>query len=122
MSKKVLIIDDEPGVIALVKDWLGSRGYDVISAKSGADGIRKAKDEEPDIIILDINMPVIDGFEVLDKLRNCTETQYTPIIMLTERRETESIVKATETGSTDYIMKPISMEKLLAIVKKYSWH
>jgi len=118
-TNKILVIDDERGILDLVKDWLGSKGYDVITAGDGEEGLRMAQRENPTVIILDIMMPGIDGFEVLSKLRNAPKTQNKPVIMLTQRRETETIEKAERRGATDYIMKPFSVDDLLHMVRRY---
>ena len=119
-GRRILVIDDEPGIRSLVKDWLGSKGYDVIGAEDGLEGLKKAETERPSVIILDIMMPVMDGFTVLQRLKNGPDTWRIPVIMLTERRETETIDQATAAGAIDYVMKPFSVEELLNVVKKYS--
>jgi DNA-binding response OmpR family regulator/phenylpyruvate tautomerase PptA (4-oxalocrotonate tautomerase family) len=118
-SNKVLVIDDERGILELLEDWLGSKGYEVITASDGEDGLRKAQRENPAVIILDIMMPGIDGFEVLNKLRSSPKTQGKPVIMLTQKRETETIERAEHRGATDYIMKPFSVDDLLQMVRRY---
>ena len=120
MACKVLMIDDEPDLIAAVKDWLEPRDFEVSAALNGLEGLRKAKRIIPGIIILDIRMPIMDGFEVLDRLRSDADTRYIPVIMLTQKRESDSIFRARNLGMTDYMMKPFSMEKLLELVKRYS--
>lgn len=120
MGKRILVIDDEPDLLDLVKNWLESKGYDVIAANNGLEGLKKAEDEKPSVVILDVKMPGMDGFEVLNKLRADPKTQYMPVIMLTQKRETESVFKAADIGTTDYIMKPFSLQELLKMVKRYS--
>ena len=114
MKKRILIIDDETKLVDLVKEWLESKDYKVSAAYNGLNGL-----EKPDLVILDINMPGLDGFEVLSSLRKNQETKYTPVIMLTVKRETESIMKAQDLETTDYIMKPFSVKRLLNLVRKY---
>ncbi|MEE8360124.1 MAG: response regulator [Candidatus Omnitrophota bacterium] len=118
-TNKILVIDDERGILDLVKDWLGSKGYDVITALDGEEGLRMAQRDNPAVIILDIMMPGMDGFEVLNRLRSAPKTQNKPIIMLTRKRETETIEKAEHRGATDYIMKPFSVDDLLGMVRRY---
>ncbi|MFH1753269.1 MAG: response regulator [Candidatus Omnitrophota bacterium] len=118
-TNKILVVDDESGILDMIKDWLGSKGYEVITALDGEDGLRMAQKENPAIIILDIMMPGIDGFEVLNRLRSSPKSRNKPIIMLTSRRETETIEKAEHRGATDYIMKPFSVEDLLTMVRRY---
>ncbi len=121
MARKILIIDDEPGLVDLVKGWLGSKGYEVMSAGGGEEGLAAAKEFDPALIILDINMPGVNGYEVLSRLRAEAATRFTPVIMLTQKRETESLLKARDLGTTDYMMKPFSVEELLRIVRRYDW-
>jgi DNA-binding response OmpR family regulator/phenylpyruvate tautomerase PptA (4-oxalocrotonate tautomerase family) len=118
-GKRILVIDDEPGMVDMVKDWLESKGYEVITALDGSDGLTKAQEKDPAVIILDIKMPGMDGFEVLSRLRSNSKTQDKPVIMLTRKREIESMEKATHYGATDYIMKPFSVENLLSMVRRY---
>ena len=122
MHKSVLVVDDEQDIIDLVSGWLGSKGYNVVSASDGEEGLRIAKKDKPTVIILDIKMPGMDGFEVLDRLRKEPDTRFTPVIMLTQKRETESMFRAKDLGTTDYLMKPFSVEELLRLVKRYDWH
>jgi DNA-binding response OmpR family regulator len=119
MGKKVLVIDDEPALVDLVKTWLGSKGYEVIPAYNGTDGLRKAVSKEPAVIILDLMMPGMDGFEVLTRLKREPKTRYIPVIVLTAKRDTEHLFRAKELGSTDYMMKPFSLRDLLKLVKRY---
>jgi len=119
MGKKILVIDDEPDLVDFVKNWLESKGYEVITAHDGPEGLKKAGEEKPSLVILDVKMPGMDGFEVLDQLRDNPETQYLPIVILTQRRETGSLFKAKEMGTTDYIMKPFKLEELLEMVNRY---
>ena len=122
MPKKILIVDDEPGLVDLVKGWLESKGYAVFSADNGEDGLKAAREKDPTLIILDISMPGISGFEVLSRLRSEPDTRFTPVIMLTQKRETESMMRAQDLGTTDYLMKPFSVEELLHLVKRYDWY
>lgn len=118
-KRKILLIDDEKDLVDLVKSNLESNGYDVLIAFNGKQGLEKAMAEQPDLIILDIMMPVMDGFETLRKIRDDDRIKNTPIIMLTVKSETESIFKAEELGSTDYITKPFSLEELINLIKTY---
>lgn len=118
-DKQILIIDDEVKLVSMLKEFLESRGYSVISAIDGLEGLEKALNEDASLILLDIKMPGMDGFEVLRRLKLHPKTQPTPIIMFTQKRETTDIFEASEGGAVDYIMKPISMEELLETVKKH---
>jgi len=118
-DKQILVIDDEVKLVGLIKDFLETRGYSIISANDGLEGLKRAVDEEVSLIILDIRMPGMDGFEVLRRLKLHPKTRQTPIIMFTQRRETTDMLEASQGGAVDYIMKPISMQELLETVKRY---
>jgi CheY-like chemotaxis protein len=117
-KKKILLVDDEQGFVEIVKPYLESRKYNVIVANNGKEALEKVE-ENPDLILLDIIMPGIDGFEVLRRLRNNLRTRYIPVIMLTARGESKAILKAQDLGTTDYIIKPFSLKELLYLVKRY---
>ncbi|MBN2453565.1 MAG: response regulator [Candidatus Omnitrophica bacterium] len=119
MVRKVLIIDDEKGLIDAVKSYLEPRGFDVISALNGNEGLEKMR-EKPDVVLLDVVMPGPDGFEVLRRIRHDHDQRHTEIIMLTSRRESNSIMKAQDLGAVDYIMKPFRLEELLAVINKHT--
>ncbi len=121
-KKRILVADDEPDFLQAVKTRLEANDYEVIVASDGKSCLEKVEKEKPDLIILDIMMPEIDGIEVLRRIRSSRETRYTPVIMLTCKRETDSILNAQESGGTDYtdyIMKPFDSKELLRLVKKF---
>jgi len=115
MPKKILIIEDEPGILVSLKDEFESQGYIVHIAEDGEKGLEIAKGEKPDLIILDIMLPVLDGYEVCKKLR--MEGDTTPIIMLTVKDEEVDKVLGLELGADDYVTKPFSFRELTARVK-----
>ena len=119
MAKKILVVDDERDVVELLKARLEANEYKVITAFSGKEALEKAKSEQPNLIILDIMMPEMDGFEVLRKLRIKAETKNIPVIMLTAKGETVAVTKAGDLGSTDYFTKPYDAEELLNYIKRY---
>ena len=114
MSKKVLVVDDEKNIVDIVVFNLIKEGYDAISAYDGEEGLKKVFEEDPDIILLDIMMPKMDGFEVCKKIR---EKKDTPIIMLTARAEEVDKVLGLELGADDYVTKPFGVRELMARVK-----
>ena len=116
-EKKVLVIDDQPGNVFLLMDRLNREGYSVITAYDGEEGIKKAKNERPDLILMDIMMPGIDGFSACKILSQDKMTKNIPIIMLTALNSSEDIKKGFEVGAYDYIKKPFNKEELLARVK-----
>ena len=107
MSKKILVVDDEPNIVKLVESRLKASGYDVATAKDGQDAIAKAKQIKPDLILLDIMMPGMNGQEVLKELKKDASVSAIPVIMLTAKQETDDIVKSiVNGGAVDYIVKP----------------
>ena len=115
MSKKILVIEDEPGILLSLKDELESEGYVVYEAEDGEKGLAITKQQKPDLIILDIMLPIIDGYEVCKKLR--MEGDTTPIIMLTVKDKEIDRVLGLELGADDYVTKPFSLRELMARVK-----
>ena len=114
MSEKVLIIDDEVNIVELLKFNIENAGYEVIYSYDGFDGFIKAKEERPDLILLDWMLPNISGIEVLKKLRADSEMKNIPVIMLTARNMENDKVEGLEGGADDYITKPFSIKELLA--------
>lgn len=114
MSKLVLIVDDEKPIVDILKYNLEKEGYQTIEAYDGAQAVELALNERPDIILLDVMLPKMDGFEVCRKLR---EKMSTPILMLTAREEEVDKVLGLELGADDYITKPFSPRELMARVK-----
>lgn len=110
----VLIIDDDKALVELVSNTLKHEGYRVLAAYDGQSGLRQVYQHQPDLIILDINMPTMDGWVVCQRVR---EVSSTPIIMLTARDEPEEIVKGLDLGADDYINKPFQFSVLLARVR-----
>ena len=114
MSRKILVVDDEKNIVEIIKFNLKKEGYDVITASNGQEGVEKAFSEQPDLIILDIMMPVMDGYEACRKIREKLDT---PIIMLTARAEEVDKVLGLELGADDYVTKPFGVRELMARVK-----
>ncbi|MGB7294037.1 MAG: response regulator transcription factor [Candidatus Aminicenantales bacterium] len=115
MSKKILIVEDEPGILVSLRDELESEGYSVCTAESGDKALETARKESPDLIILDIMLPVMNGYEVCKRLR--LEGDATPIIMLTVKDKEVDKVLGLELGADDYVTKPFSLRELTARVK-----
>ncbi|MBQ2889430.1 MAG: response regulator transcription factor [Clostridia bacterium] len=114
MDKLILVVDDEAPIVEILKFNLTKSGYRVLAAYDGEEGYRLATSEKPDLILLDVMLPKMDGFEVCKKIR---EKHSTPIIMLTARDEEVDKVLGLELGADDYITKPFSVRELLARVK-----
>lgn len=117
-KKKILIVDDEPQLAGFVKMRLEANNYDVILASDGLEGLKKVQEEKPDIILLDIQMPNLNGFSMLTRLRDNSETRSVPVIMLTAKDAPENIARALEIGANDYIVKPFDSKVLLEKIKK----
>ena len=115
MAKKILIIEDDPGISLGLKDEFESEGYVVLAVDDGEKGLAAAKNQKPDLIILDIMLPVLDGYEVCKRLR--MEGNRTPIIMLTVKDKEIDKVLGLELGADDYVTKPFSLRELLARAK-----
>lgn len=116
-SAKILVVDDEPDILEFLKYNLEKEGYEVVTANNGEEGISKAKQEKPDLIILDIMMPVMDGVEVCRQLRTSPEFDHTVITFLTAREEDYSQIAALDVGGDDYITKPIRPRVFISRVK-----
>src|SRR5450631_168911 len=114
MSQKVLIIEDEEGIIHLLNLYLKDAGYDVAVARDGADGMALHARERPDLVILDIMLPAIDGFEVCRRIRAWSKT---PILMLTARIAEDDRITGLDLGADDYVVKPFSPRELVSRVK-----
>ncbi len=114
MAEKVLVVDDEKNIVSILAFNLKKEGYEVITASDGRQAVEAAFKEDPDLILLDIMMPELNGFEVCKKIR---EKMNTPIIMLTARAEELDKVLGLELGADDYVTKPFSVRELIARVK-----
>ncbi len=108
----VLAIDDDPTTLGLLESQLGGLGYRVFTEKAAVRGLEIAKEFNPDVILLDLFMPVMDGFEVLGALRRDKKTHDIPIIMLTANKEKDTVIEAMRHGVVDYIVKPYNPDKL----------
>ena len=116
---RILIVEDHNFMRQLLTSRLKANGYDVVIASDGIEGLSKALQEKPDLVILDINLPGINGFEVGIKLKADPRTKTIPLIFVSARGEGEDIFKAiSEIGAECYIIKPFTSEKLLEEVKK----
>lgn len=114
---KILLVDDEPDILEIISYNLSSQGYNVITASNGLKAIKKAKKEQPDLIIMDVMMPEMDGIEACEQIRQIPELQNTIITFLTARGEDYSQVAGFEAGADDYITKPIKPKVLVSKIK-----
>jgi DNA-binding response OmpR family regulator len=113
-EKTILVVDDQPSLVRLVRDNLESRDFKVTSANDGTKALDIVENERPDLVVLDVMMPGMDGYEVCRRIR---EFSTVPIIMLTARNDQESLIQGFEMGADDYITKPFHANELLARVE-----
>ena len=118
MKPKILIVDDEPDVVQLIEYNLKSAGYDVITATDGQDALQQARASSPDLIILDLMLPEVDGLDVCKILRRDAGTAGIPIVMLTAKASETDRVLGLELGADDYVTKPFSPRELVLRVKR----
>jgi len=116
-GKTILVVDDEPNIVRTISDRLKMNGYRVITATDGQEAIERALQEKPDLILLDVLMPRLDGHAALERLRQMEETRSTPVIMLTALDQTQHIARASSMGVADYVVKPFDIVSLLQKVK-----
>lgn len=114
MSQKILVIEDEEGIVHLLNLYLRDAGYTVVVARDGADGLAMHSREQPDLVILDIMLPSLDGFEVCRRMRAWSKT---PIMMLTARGDEDDRIQGLELGADDYLVKPFSPRELVSRVR-----
>lgn len=114
MPKKILIVEDEANIRELLRLYLEREGYTVLEAENGVEGIKKWKSDKPDMLLLDVMMPVMDGWAVCREIRAESDV---PIIMLTAKGETADRVSGLEIGADDYIVKPLEMPEVIARVR-----
>lgn len=118
MSKQtILVVDDEQDLLDLIEYNLRKEGFDVLKAENGQDGIQMAREHSPDLVLLDIMMPKMDGLEVCDLMRNDNALKKIPIIFLTARGDEKTEIAGLNKGADDYITKPISTTKLISRIK-----
>ncbi len=111
---KILIADDDPQIIRALKVTLGARGYDIVTANNGADALNQAIAHHPDLVMLDLGMPALNGIEVIEGLRGWTQV---PILVVSGRTDAADKVAALDAGADDYVTKPFSVDELLARVR-----
>jgi len=115
--KKILLVDDAETILMMERMILNKAGYELITAKDGQEAVTKASAERPDLILMDVVMPKMNGFEACKQLRSQDATKAIPIIMVTTRGEAESVESGFQSGCSDYITKPINGLEVLSKVK-----
>ncbi len=117
LKKRILVIDDEPAIVMILGARLKSMGYETLGAPNGSEGLRRAEADCPDLILLDVLMPVMDGFECLARLRENAATRGIPVLMLTAMAQTADRDRAFQLGAQEYITKPFVAADLAAKVR-----
>jgi two-component system OmpR family response regulator len=108
---RILVVEDEEGILSLLEEILRIAGFDPITANSGAQALTLARKESIDLVLLDINLPLLDGFQVLTKLRQIHPSM--PVIMLTARQDKRDVIEGFNLGADDYVVKPFSVEEVI---------
>src|SRR5215471_10999625 len=117
-AEKILIVDDDEDILLIVQTILASAGYSAFTARNGREGVDLARDLVPDLILLDVMMPELSGWEVCTTLKNGPDTRGIPIAMLTVKSEIRDLITGMQVGADDYITKPFTRRKLLSTVRK----
>lgn len=117
---KILVVDDDPVLTKLLHSTLSTKGYEVTAAKDAADGLQFAIHQQPDLIILDVMMPIINGYNFCRLLKNQEGKQHIPIILLTARDEMDDVEIGMQMGAEAYLTKPVNMDELFRTIKVVS--
>jgi DNA-binding response OmpR family regulator len=119
MAKKILLVDDSATILMMERMILTKFRYDIVTATDGEDAVVKAVAEQPDLILMDVVMPRLNGFDACRRLREIETMRSTPIIMVTTRGELNNMESGYESGCNDYVTKPINTVELLAKIRNY---
>ena len=117
MGSKVLVVDDEQDLLDLMEIILGGEGYMVVTAANGQEAVSKVESEHPDLILLDVMMPIMDGWEVLKSLKNNGQTSHIPVVMVTAKIGIEDRRRGMAEGAADYICKPFAPREVINRIK-----
>ena len=116
-EERILIVDDDEDILLIVQTILANAGYSVLVARNGREGVDLALETKPDLILLDVMMPELSGWEVCTTLKNAPETRQTPIAMMTVKSEIRDLITGMQVGANDYLTKPFTRRKLLETVR-----
>lgn len=116
---KILVVDDAKNILLVLRMSLEKSGYEVITAMDGLSALEKAQEMDPDLILLDILIPKMNGFLVFEALKDDPTTAETPVVFISAKAEDEDLEKARKLGAADFLIKPIKQEQLLKTVEKY---
>jgi len=117
MAKRILVIEDDPGTMRFLSYTLEQEGYEVVAVTDGLEGLKKAQDEHPDLIILDIMLPGLDGYEICNRLRQKPESLTVPVLMVSGRARQDDKNMGLRMGADDYLSKPVDPQTILAKVE-----
>jgi len=115
--KKILVVDDEPDIVKTLIKAIRRQGFDMVSAADGEEALERVKDSHPDLVILDVTMPKLDGIEVLQRIKGDPQTASLPVIMLTAKAGDEDMLKGYRYGANYYIPKPFKIAEVLEGIK-----
>jgi two-component system chemotaxis response regulator CheY len=118
MTKTIMVVDDSTSMRQMLNFTLGGAGYQVVEASDGVDALAKSGTQKVDLFITDLNMPNMDGIQLIRQLRAVTQHRFTPIVLLTTESHQEKKMEGKAAGATGWIVKPFEMPQLLAVVKK----
>jgi two-component system alkaline phosphatase synthesis response regulator PhoP len=118
LAKKILAVDDERHIVRLIQVNLERAGYQVVTAFDGPEALKKVQSEKPDLVVLDVMMPKMDGFEVLKRLQANPETREVPVIMLTAKAQDADVFRGWASGVSAYLTKPFNPLELITFVKR----
>ena len=118
MPKKILAVDDEKHIVRLVQINLQKEGYEVITASNGREALERVASDKPDLVVMDVMMPEMDGFEALRKLKENNETAEIPVIMLTAKAQDADVFRGWQSGADLYLTKPFNPLELITFVKR----
>ena len=122
MSWRILAVDDEQSIVRLIEVSLKRQGHTVLTAADGREGVQKAKDERPDLILMDVMMPYVDGFEAIRMLKDNEATRDIPVILLTAKRHDEDMIQGLSSGAVSYLTKPFAPTELVSLVERLLGH
>lgn len=119
MSKRILIVEDQDDLRTILRDFLKARGYDIVEAVDGGEGVAQARSTQPDLILMDIQLPVFDGYEATRQIKADPSTRTTPVIAVSSFAMKGDEEKARASGCDGYVTKPYSPVKLLAVIRGF---
>lgn len=117
-TPKILVVDDDEHILRSLSQYLELEDFNVVSASSGPEALTLFQQEKPDLLVLDVMMPGMDGFQVLETLRGNPETAGVPVLMLTARDQHNDILKGYQMGATSYLVKPFNLDELVEAIRE----